>query len=121
MAAGSSSGIERLVATPPLPGFTGDHTHAQHPEQLQQEMKLIRHKLFKCFFFLQSSCVPGTRSTTFLHLCSFFFMFDQVLSSTSEEEQELVYATIRRSFQIYIYIFFFSRKTMSEFGVLRGL
>lgn len=34
MVAGSGSGIQRLVATPPVASFTGDHTHAQHAKEL---------------------------------------------------------------------------------------
>lgn len=37
MDTGSGSGIERLVATPPVAGLTGDHTYTQHPKELQQE------------------------------------------------------------------------------------
>lgn len=49
MVAGRGSGIERLVATPPATSFTGDHTHAQHPKELQQDKtKVIRHKPLKC-------------------------------------------------------------------------
>lgn len=44
-AAGSRSGIEGLVAPPNRPSFTGDHTYAQHPKQLQQETQSVRHKL----------------------------------------------------------------------------
>lgn len=120
MAAGSSSGIERLVATPPLPGFTGDHTHAQHPEQLQQEMKLIRHKLFKCIFFCshhvfrgqdqQPSCIFALFSLCLIKCCP------QPLRKNKNWSMRQSGDHFR-----YIYFIFFSRKTMSEFGVLRGL
>lgn len=37
MVSGGGSGVQRLVATPPVAGFAGDHTHAQHPEELQRK------------------------------------------------------------------------------------
>lgn len=39
VAGGSGSGVERLVAAPPAASFTGDHTNAQHPEELQERQR----------------------------------------------------------------------------------